>query len=133
LSMPLKQESLIEPVNCADTKDSMAKTKLKKTSSRKGSNGSGKSLVIVESPAKSRTINKYLGSGFEVKASMGHVRDLPPKEFGVELEKNFKPTYSIMPGKVKIVTGLKAAAKNCKDVYLATDLDREGEAIAWHL
>jgi DNA topoisomerase-1 len=131
--MPLKQESLIEPVNCADTKDSMAKTKLKKTSSRKGSNGSGKSLVIVESPAKSRTINKYLGYGFEVKASMGHVRDLPPKEFGVELDKNFEPTYAIMPGKAKVVSALKAAAKNCKDVYLATDLDREGEAIAWHL
>ena len=93
----------------------------------------GKSLVIVESPAKSRTINKYLGSGFEVKASMGHVRDLPAKEFGVEIEKNFEPTYTIMPGKTKVVTALKAAAKNCKDVYLATDLDREGEAIAWHL
>jgi len=96
-----------------------------------GSNG--KSLVIVESPAKSRTINKYLGSGFEVKASMGHIRDLPTKEFGVEIEKDFEPTYTIMPGKSKIVTALKAAAKNCKDVYLATDLDREGEAIAWHL
>jgi len=96
-------------------------------------NANGKSLVIVESPAKSRTINKYLGPGFEVKASMGHIRDLPAKEFGVELDKNFEPTYTIMPGKQKVVTGLKAAAKNCKDVYLATDLDREGEAIAWHL
>ncbi|MFH1370556.1 MAG: type I DNA topoisomerase [Planctomycetota bacterium] len=93
----------------------------------------GKSLVIVESPAKSRTINKYLGSGFEVKASMGHIRDLPAKEFGVDLEKDFEPTYTIMPGKSKVVTALKSAAKNCKDVYLATDLDREGEAIAWHL
>jgi DNA topoisomerase I len=96
-----------------------------------GSNG--KSLVIVESPAKSKTINKYLGSGFEVKASMGHIRDLPAKEFGVEIEKDFEPTYAIMPGKSKVVSALKAAAKNCKDVYLATDLDREGEAIAWHL
>jgi DNA topoisomerase-1 len=96
-----------------------------------GSNG--KSLVIVESPAKAKTINKYLGSGFEVKASMGHVRDLPTKEFGVDIKKNFEPTYTIMPGKAKVVSGLKASAKNCKDVYLATDLDREGEAIAWHL
>ena len=93
----------------------------------------GKSLVIVESPAKSRTINKYLGPGFEVKASMGHIRDLPAKEFGVEIEKNFEPTYTIMPGKSKVVAALKSAAKNCKDVYLATDLDRAGEAIAWHL
>jgi DNA topoisomerase I len=96
-------------------------------------NPNGKSLVIVESPAKSRTINKYLGPGFEVKASMGHIRDLPAKEFGVDLEKDFAPTYTIMQGKSKVVAGLKAAAKNCKDVYLATDLDREGEAIAWHL
>jgi DNA topoisomerase-1 len=92
-----------------------------------------KSLVIVESPAKSRTINKYLGSGFEVRASMGHVRDLPAKDFGVKIERNFEPTYTIMPGKAKVVGTLKAAAKKCKDVYLATDLDREGEAIAWHL
>jgi DNA topoisomerase-1 len=105
----------------------------KETSSKAGGSAGGKSLVIVESPAKSKTINKYLGSGFEVKASMGHVRDLPPKEFSVDLEKNFEPTYAIMPGKAKVVSALKAAAKNCKDVYLATDLDREGEAIAWHL
>jgi len=93
----------------------------------------GKSLVIVESPAKAKTINKYLGAGFEVKASMGHVRDLPGKEFGVDIENKFEPTYIIMPGKNKTVAMLKAAAKNCKDLYLATDLDREGEAIAWHL
>ncbi|MBN2020339.1 MAG: type I DNA topoisomerase [Sedimentisphaerales bacterium] len=93
----------------------------------------GKSLVIVESPAKAKTINKYLGYGYEVKASMGHIRDLPAKEFGVDLEKKFEPTYAIMPGKAKVVTALKAAAKKCKDIYLATDLDREGEAIAWHL
>ncbi len=97
------------------------------------SSSNGKSLVIVESPAKAKTINKYLGSGFEVKASMGHIRDLPAKEFGVDLEKDFEPTYAIMSGKSKVVTGLKAAAKKCKEIYLATDLDREGEAIAWHL
>ena len=94
---------------------------------------SHKSLVIVESPAKARTINKYLGSGFEVKASMGHVRDLPSKGLNVDIEKNFEPTYEVVPGRRRIVASLKAAAKNCDKLYLATDLDREGEAIAWHL
>lgn len=108
----------------------MAKTN---TNSSTSLTAGGKSLVIVESPAKAKTINKYLGPAFEVKASMGHVRDLPTKDFGVDIEKNFEPTYTIMPGKVKVVSALKASAKNCKDIYLATDLDREGEAIAWHL
>jgi len=92
-----------------------------------------KSLVIVESPAKAKTINKYLGPGFAVKASMGHVRDLPSKNFGVDLENNFEPTYQILPGRKRTITSLKAVAKECGDLYLATDLDREGEAIAWHL
>ncbi len=94
---------------------------------------SKKTLVVVESPAKARTINKYLGSGFEVKASMGHVRDLPRGELNVDIENDFKPTYEILPNRKRIVTSLKAAAKKCRDLYLATDLDREGEAIAWHL
>jgi len=94
---------------------------------------SKKSLVVVESPAKARTINKYLGSGFEVKASMGHVRDLPSKGLNVDTENDFKPTYEITPGRKRTVISLKAAAKKCRDLYLATDLDREGEAIAWHL
>ena len=94
---------------------------------------SKKALVIVESPAKAKTINKYLGPGYEVKASMGHVRDLPSKGINVDIENNFEPTYAIMPGKQKTVTALKAAMKNCDELYLATDLDREGEAIAWHL
>jgi DNA topoisomerase-1 len=92
-----------------------------------------KSLVIVESPAKAKTINKYLGSDFEVKASMGHVRDLPSKGLSVDIENNFEPTYEITAGRKKIVSSLKASAKNCNRLYLATDLDREGEAIAWHL
>lgn len=92
-----------------------------------------KSLVIVESPAKAKTINRYLGPDFEVKASMGHVRDLPSKGLNVDIENNFEPTYDIMPGKKRVVTALKAAARNCDRLYLATDLDREGEAIAWHL
>ncbi len=94
---------------------------------------SHKSLVIVESPAKARTINKYLGPDFEVKSSMGHVRDLPSKNFGVDIENNFQPTYEITPSRQRTVNTLKTAAKKCKDLYLATDLDREGEAIAWHL
>src|SRR5256885_7692212 len=94
----------------------------------------GKNLVIVESPAKARTINKYLGDDFIVKASMGHVRDLPSKGMGVDLE-TFEPEYVIIEerGKDKVVNELRKLAKDSPEVYLATDLDREGEAIAWHL
>jgi DNA topoisomerase-1 len=93
----------------------------------------GKSLVIVESPAKAKTINRYLGSGYEVKASMGHVRDLPERSLAVDIEHGFTPTYEIMSGKKRIVSSLKASAGKCDRLFLATDLDREGEAIAWHL
>ncbi len=99
----------------------------------KTTSSKNKSLVIVESPAKAKTINKYLGASYEVKASMGHVRDLPSKGLNVDIENNFEPTYDVMPGKKRTVTSLKAAAKNCDKLFLATDLDREGEAIAWHL
>src|SRR4051812_37092905 len=94
----------------------------------------GKNLVIVESPAKAKTINKYLGDGFVVKASMGHVRDLPSKGMVVDLE-TFEPEYVIIEerGKGKVVAELKKLAKDAPEIYLATDLDREGEAIAWHL
>src|SRR5512147_1189332 len=91
------------------------------------------SLVLVESPAKAKTINKYLGPDYMVQASMGHVRDLPSKGLNVEIEKDFEPTYDVMPGKRRVVTSLKSAMKKCDRLYLATDLDREGEAIAWHL
>ncbi len=94
---------------------------------------SKKSLVIVESPAKAKTINRYLGPDFVVQASMGHVRDLPSKGLNVDIDNDFEPTYDILPGKKRTVTTLKAAAKKCDKLYLATDLDREGEAIAWHL
>ncbi|HUW19559.1 MAG TPA: type I DNA topoisomerase [Sedimentisphaerales bacterium] len=97
------------------------------------SSSAKKSLVIVESPAKAKTINKYLGPDFEVKSSMGHVRDLPSKGLNVDIENGFKPTYEIMPGKKRTVLSLQGAARKCRDLYLATDLDREGEAIAWHL
>jgi len=91
------------------------------------------SLVVVESPAKAKTINKILGSGFLVKSCMGHVRDLPPKELGVDVENDFKPKYVTIRGKGKILTELKKAAQTADTIYLATDPDREGEAIAWHV
>ncbi|HNS81109.1 MAG TPA: type I DNA topoisomerase, partial [Kiritimatiellia bacterium] len=93
----------------------------------------GKKLVIVESPAKARTINKILGKDFLVKASMGHVRDLPEKQLGVDIEKNFTPQYKVIKDKQKVIKELQNAAKDVETVYLAPDPDREGEAIAWHL
>ncbi len=93
----------------------------------------GKSIVIVESPAKAKTIERYLGKGYKVTASMGHVRDLPPKKLGVDVDNDFEPEYEILGGKKKVVGGLKKAVRGAGDVYMATDLDREGEAIAWHL
>jgi DNA topoisomerase-1 len=93
----------------------------------------GKSLVIVESPAKAKTINRFLGPSFVVKASMGHVRDLPKSKLGVDLENDFKPHYVMIRGKAKAVKALKEASAVARDIYLAPDMDREGEAIAWHL
>ncbi len=90
-------------------------------------------LVIVESPAKAKTIKKYLGPGYEVVASMGHVRDLPKSKFGVDVENGFEPQYTDIKGKETLIKDLKKAAKNSEHVYLATDPDREGEAISWHL
>jgi len=105
--------------------------KPKKKSSKKGPKG--KPVVIVESPAKAKTINKILGSGFVVKACMGHVRDLPERKFGINVENHFEPTYQTIKGKTKIVSELRAATRSAEAVYLAPDPDREGEAIAWHL
>ncbi len=93
----------------------------------------GKNLVIVESPAKAKTIGKILGSSYVVKSSVGHVRDLPEKSLGVDLKKDFEPKYVLSKGKTKVVSELKKALKSCDSVYLAPDPDREGEAIAWHL
>ena len=92
-----------------------------------------KSLIIVESPAKARTLQKYLGKSFAVKASVGHIRDLPVKTIGVDVENGFKPQYVTIRGKGKIITELKNAAKKSDAIYLAPDPDREGEAIAWHV
>ncbi|MCE5284801.1 MAG: type I DNA topoisomerase [Pelosinus sp.] len=92
-----------------------------------------KALVVVESPAKAKTIEKFLGKNYIVKASMGHLRDLPKSQFGVDLEHDFAPKYINIRGKGDIIKALKEAAKNADKVYLASDPDREGEAIAWHL
>jgi DNA topoisomerase-1 len=92
-----------------------------------------KNLVIVESPAKAKTINKYLGKDFQVKASMGHVRDLPKKKLGVDVKKGFAAEYEVLATRKKVLDELKAAAKDAGTVYLAADPDREGEAICWHL
>ena len=91
------------------------------------------SLVIVESPSKAKTIGKYLGKEFEVKACMGHLRDLPKSTLGVDLEHDFEPVYKPIKGKEDIIADLKKSAKSAEMVYLATDPDREGEAISWHL
>ncbi|MBK9944082.1 MAG: type I DNA topoisomerase [Kouleothrix sp.] len=90
-------------------------------------------LVIVESPAKAKTIQKYLGRGFRVEASMGHVRDLPKSDLGVDVERDFAPVYEVAKGKEKVVAALKKSIRQAEAVYLATDPDREGEAIAWHI
>lgn len=92
-----------------------------------------KALVIVESPAKSKTIKKILGDGYQIEASFGHVRNLPEKTLGFDVEHDFKPTYVIIPEKKKVVTKLNDLAKRSDKVYLASDPDREGEAIAWHV
>ncbi|MDR2496151.1 MAG: type I DNA topoisomerase [Tannerellaceae bacterium] len=92
-----------------------------------------KNLVIVESPAKAKTIEKFLGKGFKVVSSYGHIRDLEPKAFGVDVENNYKPTYVIPPEKKKLVTELQAEAHKAATIWLASDEDREGEAISWHL
>ena len=93
----------------------------------------GQNLVIVESPAKAKTISKYLGKNYTVEASMGHVRDLPKSKLGVDIEDNFNPKYITIRGKGELITKLKKAAKKADKIYLATDPDREGEAISWHL
>ena len=92
-----------------------------------------KNLVIVESPAKAKTIEKFLGADYVVKSSIGHIRDMPKKDMGVSIENDFQPTYAISTDKKKVVADLKKSAKTAEKIYLATDEDREGEAIAWHL
>ena len=90
-------------------------------------------LVIVESPAKAKTIGKYLGDDYEVTASMGHIRDLPASQLGIDVEHGYTPQYISIKGKEKLIKELKSKAKHADGVLLATDPDREGEAISWHL
>src|SRR5689334_17737241 len=92
-----------------------------------------KNLVIVESPAKAKTIGKYLGKNYTVKASLGHVKDLPKKNLSVDVDNDFKPVYEVIEGKKKLIQELRTAAKGADAVYLAADPDREGEAICFHL
>ncbi|MFV8749068.1 type I DNA topoisomerase [Nannocystaceae bacterium ST9] len=141
------------PVEKAEKPEKVAKKRATSTNDRKStttatvraapgkSQAQGKQLVIVESPAKAKTINKYLGNDFVVRASVGHIRDLPSRSPrgakqpvpGVDLEHDFQPTYEILEKKTKTVAELKREAKGAAQVWFATDLDREGEAIAWHL
>ena len=92
-----------------------------------------KNLVIVESPAKAKTIGKYLGKNYVVKASLGHVKDLPKKNLSVDVDNDFTPVYEVIEGKKKLIAELKTAAKSSDNIYLAADPDREGEAICYHL
>ena len=117
----------------AAKKPATKKTATKKTAAKGKTAKSSTKLVIVESPAKAKTIKKYLGKGFDVMASMGHVRDLPKSRLGVDVENDFQPQYIDIRGKGELRKQLKAAAKKSSFVYLATDPDREGEAISWHL
>ncbi len=128
------------------TTKSTAKTSAKKTATKRKStkakgkstavkplNSAGKSLVIVESPAKARTVGQILGNKFVVTASQGHVRDLPKSKIGVDVEQDFEPSYVIMKDKRSLLTQIKKAGRDAKEIFLATDPDREGEAISWHL
>jgi DNA topoisomerase-1 len=111
-----------------------SKAKAKKTSKSEAPTKSrSNTLVVVESPTKAKTIKKYLGSGYTVKASVGHVMDLPKSKMGVDIEHGFAPVYEVIESKKKVVAELKEAAKNADRIWLATDPDREGEAIAWHV
>jgi DNA topoisomerase-1 len=126
----------------AKTEKSAERDATKKTAAKRkkasGKNGSRKTaaiknLVIVESPAKAKTIEKFLGTGYAVRASNGHLRDLPKSKIGVDIENDFTPTYTTIRGKAKLIRELKADASGAQNTYLATDPDREGEAISWHI
>lgn len=115
-----------------NTKKASENSEVKMRATRK-STKSEKALVIVESPAKSKTIKKILGDSYTIEASFGHIRDLPPKIMGFDVEKGFEPTFVIIPEKKKVVTKLNEVAKKSDKIYLASDPDREGESIAWHV
>src|SRR5688500_4479891 len=118
-------------VKSAPAKKAPAKTA--KPSRTESGNGRGSALVIVESPTKAKTIGKYLGSGYDVKATIGLLQDLPTRELGVGVDRGFEPKYVTIKGKTKTLSELKKAAMIAREIYLATDPDREGEAISWHV
>ncbi len=124
-----------EEVSAQESTVQKAAEKPKRKTAKKpaAKKGAGKKLVIVESPAKGKTIKKYLGRGYEVVASMGHIRDLPKSKLGVDIENDFTPQYINIRSQSATIKELKAQAKQSSMVYLATDPDREGEAISWHL
>ena len=117
----------------AEDGETAAKKPAAKRTTKKTEAKPGTKLVIVESPAKAKTIGKYLGRGYTVTASMGHIRDLPASTLGIDVEHGYTPKYITIKGKTALVKDLKAEAKKAQTVYLATDPDREGEAISWHL
>jgi DNA topoisomerase-1 len=128
---PVEQEPAEELETAAAESESEAEAPVKKSRSKKG--GGETALVIVESPAKATTIKKYLGAGYVVKASVGHVKDLPKKNMGIDIEHDFQPRYEVIDGKKKVLAEIMAAAKRVDKIFLAPDPDREGEAIAWHI
>src|SRR5215210_2116058 len=117
----------------AARKSSKAKAAAPSANGASGGRGRRLALVIVESPTKAKTIGKYLGPGYDVRATIGHLRDLPTRELGVDVDRGFEPKYVTIKGKTKTLSELKKAAKGASVIYLATDPDREGEAIAWHV
>jgi DNA topoisomerase I len=123
----------IEAKEAAKEAKKVAKKKAPARAAPKKAAAGGSSLVVVESPAKAKTIKKYLGRGYDVQASVGHVKDLPKSKMGVDIEKGFLPAYDVIKGKAKVLSDIKRAAKKADHVFLATDPDREGEAIAWHI
>jgi len=106
---------------------------VEKSSGKKRKPAVSKNLVIVESGAKAKTIEKILGPSFRVESCYGHIKDLPRNKLGVDIENSFEPTYQIIPGRGKILKKLRALSEKMDEIYLASDLDREGEAISWHL
>ncbi len=125
-------EASAAPKSAAKAPRTRAKAGVAKAEKAAG-RGRGSALVIVESPTKAKTIGKYLGAGYDVKATIGHLRDLPTRELGVDVEHGFEPKYVTIKGKTKTLSELKKAARTASTIYLATDPDREGEAIAWHV
>jgi DNA topoisomerase-1 len=119
-------------VKTSSKKEDIAEKEVKLKKTKKSSKGE-KALVIVESPAKSKTIKKILGDNFQIEASYGHIRDFPKTVLGFDVQKDFEPNFIVIPDKKKIVTKLNEIAKKCDKIYLASDPDREGEAIAWHV